>query len=77
MDGLFSESKLLDSIGSAEMEQGIIKKVDTMAKKQSDIMKQQTGIVPSMNENDVKDYLEQVINEIKKTKEKWLSKLST
>jgi hypothetical protein len=41
MDGLFSESKLLDSIGSAEMEQGIIKKVDTMAKKQSDIMKQQ------------------------------------
>jgi uncharacterized membrane protein len=60
------ESKLLDSIGSAEMEQEIIKKVDTMAKEQSDIMKEQTGIMPSMNENDVKDYLEQVINEIKK-----------
>ncbi len=64
------ESKLLDSIGSAEMEQEIIKKVDTIAKKQSDIMKEQTGIIPSMNENDVKDYLEQVINEIKNTKEK-------
>ena len=59
------ESKLLDSIASAEMEQEIIQKATTIAKKHSDIMKEQTGIMPSMNENDVKDYLEQVIEEIK------------
>jgi hypothetical protein len=63
------ESKLLDSIGMAQMEQEIIKNTTTLAKKHSDIMKEQTGIYPSMDENDVKDYLEQVIEEVKIQKE--------
>ena len=60
------ESKLLDSIGLAHMEQEIRKRVLSLAKEQEETMIEQTGIRSSLDEDDMKEYLEQVINEVKK-----------
>ena len=60
------ESKLLDSIGVAHMEKEIQKRVLRLVKKQEETMVEQTGIQSSLDEHDVKEYLEQVINEVRK-----------
>lgn len=62
------ESKLLDSIGTAQMEQELQKRVLKIVKEQSDNMTQETGVQPSLSENDMKEYLDMVVNEIKRTK---------
>jgi hypothetical protein len=59
------EAKLLDSIGTAQMEQEIRKKVLAFTKQNQDRMTEETGIHPSLTDEDVKAYLEQVINEVK------------
>ena len=60
------ESKLLDSIGIANMEQEIQKRVLRLAKEQEENMIEQTGIESSLDEDDMKEYLGQVINEVGK-----------
>jgi hypothetical protein len=50
------------------MEQELQKRVITIAKKNSDIMAEETGVEPSLNEDDMKQYLEEVIKEIKVNK---------
>jgi len=60
------ESNLLDSIGTEQMEQEIQKKVLAFTKLNQDRMAEETGIQPSLTDEDVKAYLEQVINEVKK-----------
>ncbi len=62
------EVKFLESIGTAQMEQELQKRVLTIAKKNSDNMVEETGIQPSLSENDMKQYLEEVLVEIKATK---------
>jgi hypothetical protein len=62
------QSKLLDSIGTAEMEREVQKQVITAAKKASASMEEVSGVEASMNENDMKEYVELVINEIKRKK---------
>jgi hypothetical protein len=62
------ESELLDSIGTAQMEQELQKRVLKIVKEQSDNMTQETGVQPSLSENDMKEYLDMVVNEIKRTK---------
>jgi hypothetical protein len=62
------ESELLDSIGTAQMEQELQKRVMKIVKEQSDNMTQETGVQPSLSENDMKEYLDMVVNEIKRTK---------
>ncbi len=47
------------------MEQELHKRVLTIAKKNSDIMTEETGIEPSLSEDDMKQYLEEVLKEIK------------
>jgi hypothetical protein len=37
----------------------------TIAKKQSDNMTEETGVQPSLSDDDMKQYLEEVIREIK------------
>src|SRR5215207_9017811 len=64
------ESKLLDSIGTAQMEQQIIKRIVTVAKKHSDSMIEKTGVQPSLSEHEMKQYMEEVLKEIKTSKEK-------
>jgi hypothetical protein len=62
------QSRLLDSIGTAQMEVELQGRVLSVVKKQSETMAEQTGIEPSMSEDDMKDYLEIVVNELKGAK---------
>jgi hypothetical protein len=62
------EVKFLESIGTAQMEQELQKRVLTIVKKNSDSMIEETGVQPSLSENDMKQYLEEVLIEIKAKK---------
>jgi hypothetical protein len=62
------ELRLVRSIGNAHEEGEILKKVLLAAKKSSEVMKSQTGIDVATSEEDAKDYLMQVIEELKKEK---------
>jgi hypothetical protein len=62
---VMEQSKLLDSIGTAEMEREIQKQVLTVARKTSAAMSENTGIDASMNEGEMKDYVELVIKELR------------
>jgi hypothetical protein len=62
------QSKLLDSIGTAHMERAIQETVLKVAKDQQEQLEEQTGIEPSLSEDDMKQYLEQVIEELKKSR---------
>ena len=59
------EVKFLESMGSAQMEKELQTRVLTIAKKNSDIMTEETGVQPSLSEDDMKQYLEEVIKEIR------------
>jgi hypothetical protein len=59
------ETKFLENMGSAQMEQELQKRVLTIAKKNSDIMTEETGVQPSLSEDEMKQYLEEVLKEIK------------
>lgn len=58
------QSKLLDSIGTAQMEQELQTRVLTIAKKLSCKMEEETGVEVSMTEEDMKEHIEMVRNEI-------------
>jgi hypothetical protein len=63
------ESKLLDSIGSAQMEQEVINRVLQLAKlSKSNVEK--AGIPSALDEEDVNRYLADVFEEIKSIKKK-------
>ena len=62
---VMEQSKLLDSIGTAEMEKEVQKRVLTVLKKTSADMKERTGVEASMNEGEMKDYVELVIKELR------------
>jgi hypothetical protein len=59
------QSKFLDSMGTAHMENELQTRVLTTAKKASDSMEEESGIESSMTEDDMKDYMEIVMNELK------------
>jgi hypothetical protein len=61
---VLEQSKLLDSIGTAEMEREVQKAVLTVAKKASAAMQEESGVEASMKEEDMKDYVELVIKEL-------------
>lgn len=62
------ESKLLDSIGSAQMERAIEKRVIDLTKRNQDKMIKETRIESSLSEDDMKQYLDQVIEEVQNQK---------
>jgi hypothetical protein len=62
---VLEQSKLLDSIGTAQMEKELQTTVLTIAKKTSHQMKESSGIEASLNENDLRDYMTVVMNELK------------
>ena len=62
------ESKLLDSIGSAQMEQQIQKRVIDMTRQNQDVLANETGVQSSLNEDEVKEYLHEVLKEVRKGK---------
>jgi Tfp pilus assembly PilM family ATPase len=59
---------LLDSIGMAQMEQEIQRRVIALTKQNQDRMVVESGIQSSLTEEDMKEYLQQVIREVKKQK---------
>ena len=58
------QSKLLDSIGTAQMDQELQSRVLTVTKKLSDKMEEETGVEASMTEEDIKEHIELVRKEI-------------
>ncbi len=62
------ESKLLDSIGIAQMEQEIQRKVLTLTKLNQERMAEESGIQSSLTEEEMMQYLEQVLREVKEQK---------
>jgi hypothetical protein len=63
-----SESKLLDNISTAQMEHEIQSRVIKMTRENQDLMVNETGVQPSLTDEDVKQYLHEVLNEINKIK---------
>jgi hypothetical protein len=61
-----AEPKLLDSIGTAHMEQEIQKRVLALTRKNQSSLEEETGIQSSLTDDDMKHYLGHVIEEIKK-----------
>ncbi|TLX84535.1 MAG: hypothetical protein E6L04_06770 [Thaumarchaeota archaeon] len=61
------QSKLLDSIGTAQMEGELQTSILTIAKKTSYEMKENSGIEASLSEDDIRDYMSLVIKELKRS----------
>lgn len=61
------QAKFLHGMGSAHMEQELQSTVMEIAKKHSDVLTEKTGVESSMTENDIKEYMAMVMEEIHKT----------
>jgi len=61
----FDEAKFLKDIGSSEMERVIEKRVHVMMTRTQDDFKMETGIEPSLTDSEAKEYLLEVLDEIK------------
>jgi hypothetical protein len=61
-------SKFLDSIGSSQMEQEILRMVVTLAKQNKSRMLEESGIGSSLIDEDAKIYLEQISAEVHQAK---------
>jgi hypothetical protein len=62
------QSKLLDSMGTAQMEQELQSRVLRVTKKLSDKMEEDSGVEASLTEADIKEHIEMVRNEFKRIK---------
>ena len=65
-----NQSKMLDNIGFAQMEQEIEKQVMTISKEKEKDMMQQSGLPASIDEENMKQYLAHVIDEIRDSKKR-------
>jgi hypothetical protein len=63
------QSTLLDKIGTSEMEQEIRKKVTKIMSDLSHQTEENTGIQASLEEQDIKEYLNKAIEEVKKKRQ--------
>jgi hypothetical protein len=60
------ELKVLDSIGTAQLDQEIAKKVLTATKHESEILAKDSGIESSLSDIEIKQYMDEVSKELKK-----------
>ena len=65
---VIEQSKLLHNIGTAEMEKRVQKQVLSIATKTSNAMAEETGVQASLNEEEMKEYVELVIKEVRSKK---------
>ena len=65
-----TSSDLLQSAGLAETQQRIEKEVLKLARSQSDDLLKQTGVRPSLEEQDVKNYLEEILPKLQRSAER-------
>lgn len=63
-ESLTDQAKFLDSMGSAHMEQELQSTILNIAKKHANVLTEKTGVEASMTDNDIKEYMEMVLNEI-------------
>jgi hypothetical protein len=63
------ESRLIGSIGNAQLEEELKRKVLYVVKRQQDSMTEEAGIQSSLTEEEIKEYVEQVIEQIKNRKQ--------
>jgi hypothetical protein len=66
------QAGILREIGTSEMENETRKRIKIVTQNlltKSDDMNEQTGISPSLGEEEIKEYMEQVIEELKKTEQ--------
>jgi hypothetical protein len=61
---LLDQSRLLDSVGSAEMEQQTLSKISKIVREQQQTLVENTGVQSSVDEAEMKRYLEEVIQEV-------------
>jgi hypothetical protein len=61
------ETKFLHSIGTAQMEDELQRRVMKTVKEQHEVLIQQTGVEPSLNDAELKQYLSEIIQEIKRS----------
>jgi hypothetical protein len=61
-----TQSKLFDSMVTIEIEKEIERRVMEVIERQSDEMEKETGVRPSLNDQEIQDYLKQVIREVKR-----------
>ena len=59
------QSKLFDSMVTAEIEKEIERRVMQVIRAQSIEMENETGVQPLLNDQEMQDYLKQVIKEVK------------
>ena len=64
-EAMKESQQFLDAIGTAEMEQEVERRVIRFSKRTKDLMEQETGISTSVDESDIKRYLEEVLIELK------------
>ncbi|GEM_PF-2931658 len=64
------ESKLLDSIGTADVMKRLEKTVMTVAKANSEQVESRTGIIQTMSQQDIMHYVNQVMGEIQSQKQR-------
>ena len=62
------DSKLLDSIGTAQMENEIQTKVAALVRQNQDDIEKESGVLSNVNEHDIKEYLKEVLKEIERNK---------
>jgi len=63
------QSKLLDSIGLADINRELRDQVDDLVRKHEEEMKKETGINASPSDLEIKNYINEVIAEIRRSKE--------
>jgi len=63
------ELKVLDSIGKAEVDQEVEKKVLAATKHESEVLAKNSGIESSLSDIDIKQYMDEVAKELKKQSE--------
>jgi hypothetical protein len=64
------ELELLDRIGMAHMKQQLEKRVINVVKAEQNNMIEQTGVQTSLTEDDIKSYLDQVLDEMEKSNDR-------
>lgn len=63
------EIKLLDHIGSAQMEQELVTRVIPLVQRKASNMEQETGIKTSLTDGEMMQYLDEVLTEVRNFKE--------
>ena len=62
---VIKESNLLGRMASAQMTQELQNKIISAAKENAQLMEQKSGTEPSLTDEDITNYLNRVINEVK------------